>query len=76
MLKFEKPANIFFFEYLTSLRNKLFFNLRELKRKNPGKIASTYTISGNIYCRLNESNNYIRIRQQKDLNELEKRFSS
>ena len=69
-----KPAGVFFFEFLTALRNKLFFDLRELKRGNPERILSAYTISGNIYCKLNNSNNYFRIRQQKDLNEIKKRL--
>ena len=69
-----KPENIYFAEFLTPLRNKMFFSLRSLKNKYPEKISAVYTRDGIIFYKLPGTDGYKTVRHSKDITDLENRF--
>ena len=71
-----KPEGIFFSEFLTSYRNKLYFEARQLKMKFPQKILTVYIRQGNIYYKVIGSNQYMAIRKHQDLVVLNEQFSN
>ena len=64
-------SEIFFNEYLTSYRNKLFYKLRNLRKTYPNSISTAYTRDGNIYYKLSSSVNSIILLRDSQLNDLE-----
>ena len=71
-----KPEGIFFSEFLTSYRNKLHFEARQLKMKFPQKILTVYIRQGSIYYKVTGSNQYMAIRKHQDLVVLNEQFSN
>ena len=71
-----KPDNIYFSEFLTLYRNKLYFGARQLKKKFPDKISAVYTREGNIYYKTTASTQFSLIRKENDLTKLNEKFSS
>ena len=70
--KRKKSKTIFFSEFLTNYRNKLYISLRSLKKSYPDKLIAAYTRQGNIYYKLSSnSQKYILLRNQSDLDELQ-----
>ena len=72
--KKRKANNIYFSELLTSHRNKLFYKLRELKRRFPSKITAVYTYDGNLFVKFPVDNKYIMIRSYQDIKDLAKQI--
>ena len=72
-----KPDDIFFSEYLTSFRSKLYYELRQLRNKNQDKIV-TYIRNGNLFFKLKSDNNnrFGAINNYNDLNLLKVRLQS
>ena len=66
----KKLDNIYFSEFLTPLRNKLFYELRQIKRKYPDKVKSIYTRNGNIFYKLVNDDNQKLIRSMENITEL------
>ena len=62
-----KPTNIYFSEFLTTYRNKLFYELRQLRRKYPTKITAAYTREGNIYFKSSTNNKFNIVRTTQDI---------
>ena len=72
-----KPKDIFFAEFLTTYRSRLFYETRQLKRRFPDKIVSVYVRQGTVYCKLMESNHpYLRISKIDDVTALLKSFTT
>ena len=71
--KRKKSTTVFFSEYLTKLRNKLYTKLRSLKKSNSEKLTAVYTRDENIYYKLSTDKtcDYHSIRQFEDINNLE-----
>ena len=75
--KRKKSKTIFFSEFLTNYRNKLYISLRALKKSYPEKLTATYTRQGNIYYKLSSNDQrYNLLRNQSDLNELQCQISN
>ena len=70
----EKPENIYFAEFLTPFRNKMFFSLRSLKKKYPGKISAVYTRDGIVFYKLPGTDGYKTVRHPNDITDLENRL--
>ena len=66
-----KPENIYFAEFLTPLRNKIFFSLRSMKNKYPNKISAVYTRDGTVFYKTPGTDGYKTIRHPKDVTDLE-----
>ena len=70
-----RPDNLYFCEFLTQHRNKMFYSLRSLKGKFPNKIKAVYTRDGNLFYKLRGTEDFKRIRCPKEVTELEKRLA-
>lgn len=71
----KKPQNIYFYEFLTSFRSNLYYELRQLKRKYPDKICAAYTRNGSIFYKLSSENNkYYKVCRLTDIHELMKKI--
>ena len=68
--RIHKLPNIFFGEFLTPLRNEIFYKLRQLKRNNADKIKAVYTRNGNVYYKLTNCDEYKLVRSLGDINSL------
>ena len=75
VIRQRKPQNIYFSEFLTPNRNNLYYKLRQIKKKFPHRIASVYTRDGNLFFKIIGDNNYYSIKHEKDITDLDKRFS-
>lgn len=72
----EKKLNdIYFSEFLTVRRFKLFFELRQLRREFPSKIFAVYTRNGNLFCKLSANEHHIPIKIHKDIEHLRTQLS-
>ena len=69
-----KPANIFFAEFLTPLRNKMLFSLKSLKNKYPNKISAVYTRDGTVFYKIPGSEGFKSVRHPKEVTDLENRL--
>ena len=69
-IKRKKPENIFLSEFLTSFRSKLYYELRQLRKKNPTKITAAYTRNGNIYYKLINDDKFYNVRYLQDIRDL------
>ena len=67
----KKLNNIFLSEYLTAFRNKLFYELRQIKKKYSSIVTSVYIRNRNLYYKLLSETNHKIIRRPQDLTELE-----
>jgi len=56
----ETPA-LFTNDYLTSLRSKLSYDLRKLKKEHPSKIKSSYVFNGSVCCVLTASDRVLHV---------------
>ena len=75
--KKKKSKTLFFSEFLTNYRNKLFLNLRTLKKTFPDKLIAAYTRQGNIYYKLSsDAQKYYLLRHQSDIDELQRQMSN
>ena len=74
--RIEKLPGIYFREYLTSNRNKLFYELRQIKKNHPAKIPLVYTRNGNICYKLENSDKYYLIKDMSDIHELNQNLSN
>ena len=68
--KKKKSQQIFFSEYLTDYRFKLYIKLRNLKKTHPRRLTAVYTRHGNIFYKLDSKAEHHLLRHQKDLDEL------
>ena len=67
-VKISKPKDIFISEFLTSIRNKLFYELRQLKKSYHTKVFAVYTRDGNLFYKLSsEPNKFNIIRTSVDI---------
>ena len=66
----KKPENVYFSEFLTQRRFRLFFELRQLKKNNPGKIYAVYIRNGNIYYKVTRDDNHSIIKSKRSIDEL------
>ena len=69
--KKKKSQQIFFSEYLTDFRFKLYISLRNLKKAHPRRLTAVYTRYGNIFYKLDSKPEHHMLRHQKDIDELE-----
>lgn len=69
-----KPANIYFSEFLTPFRSKMFFSLRSLKKKYPSKISAVYTRDGTVFYKIPGTDGFKTIRHPNDVTNLENRL--
>ena len=74
--RIKKLPNIFYGEFLTSLRNNLYYQLKTLKRKFPVKIRLVYTRNGKIYYKLNGIEKYYLVRGHGDITHLVSRLNN
>lgn len=74
--RIKKLSNIYFREYLTSRRNKLFYELRQIKKNYPTKISYVYIRNGNVCYKLENSNRYHLIKDITDLHVLSDNLSN
>ena len=75
LVRQKKPVGLYFSEFLTQYRSKMFYSLRSLKVKFPNKIKSVYTRDGNLFYKMCDSDDFRRIRSPIDITELEKRLN-
>ena len=73
--KNRKLKDIYFSEFLTARRFKLFYELRQLKKEFANKIFAVYTRNGNLFCKLSADENQIPIKMQKDIQHLRTQLS-
>ena len=71
----KKLPNIFYGEFLTPVRNNLYYQLRALKRRFSEKVKSVYTRNGKIYYKLNGVERCHLVRTQDDVTNLVSRLS-
>ena len=67
--RINKPENVFFSEYLTYYRSKLFFEARKLRRENINNLR-VYTRQGNICYKVLSSGELGSIRTMIDIDKL------
>ena len=65
--KRKKPLGIYVSEFLTKSKLSLFQNLRNLKKLLPQKISSVYKREGNIFYRLEGSNQAVLVKSMKEI---------
>ena len=71
----KKLRNIYFSEFLTLSRNSLFYELRQLKKNFPDKLYATYTRRGNLYYKLQPSDDHVRVQSSRDILNLNLKLS-
>ena len=67
----KKLHNILFSEFLTSYRNKVFYQARALKRTHPNLLSAVYVRNGNIYYKLNGNSEHKILRTLKQVEDLQ-----
>ena len=70
-----KPAEIYFSEFLTNFRNTLFYSLRSLRNKYKDKILAVYVRDGNIFYKLRGVDGFNSVRTPLDVTKLEKKLT-
>ena len=68
--KEKKINNLYFSDFLTPLRSKLHYNLRQLKKNYPNRIKSVYIRFGKIYYKLDQDTEFLGVRSTQDLEKL------
>ena len=68
--RINKPKDVYFSEFLTSFRSKLFYEARQLKKNHPSQLIAVYTRRGNIFYKVKDNLNYFRIRKLSDIVDL------
>ena len=66
----KKPDGIYFSEFLTQRRFKLFYELRQIKKDNPDKIYAVYIRNGNIYSKKTRDDNHTIIKTKSNIDDL------
>ena len=69
-----KPKDIFVSEFLTSFRNRLFYQARQLKKIYPNCLSSVYTRSGNVFYKLKNNQHFFKIKKLNDIEELKSKL--
>ena len=70
-----KPDNIYFSEFLTNYRNRMFYSLRSLRNRFRDKISSVYIRDGNIFYKLSDTAGFKTVRTPLDITALEKKLT-
>ena len=70
-----KPAGIYFSEFLTHFRNSVFYSLRSLRNKFKDEILAVYVRDGNIFYKLRGVDGFKSVRTPLDVTELEKKLT-
>ena len=74
-IKVAKPDGIFASEFLTRTRADLLYQLRLIKKNNPGKLARAYSIDGSIYYKVEDRERGTQVRDNNDIEKLKKKLS-
>ena len=65
-----RPQGIYLSEFLTTNKLRIFYNLRQLKKQHPGTIKSVFTKGGNLFYRLQNSNQAVQVNSLNDLSNI------
>ena len=68
--------DLFVSEYLTSYRNKIFYKLREIKRKYPDRVTAVYVRNGTVFYKLSMVMNHKSVYCLSDVSDLEAKLSN
>ena len=74
--RIKKLQNIYYGEFLTSMRNSIFYKLRMLKKSFPDKLKTVYTRNGRIFYKLHGSDNFHYVKNMNDVTSLSSSFAS
>ena len=63
----KRPEGVYVSEFLTPSKQNIFYNLRQLRRQHPDKIQTVFTRGGNLFYKLCNSDQEVRVNSLDDL---------